>query len=198
MIKRNNCLLGHRWGSKTPSTWSFSANTIEGITSRPQSSAPLSGDFDTDHYLLQIRVFAESSLEALGKLFVWNSLLQVTPLVVSLFYRRWWGALKGLKAIVLIFSNGHSLEESKEKSSITMMRKKKMGVRLNVHEGLSICFSLEALYILTLFYFKEYFTNQNLLIILQGIEKFKRLLMLEANRKESQSNWRLRTLTGRS
>jgi hypothetical protein len=68
------------------------------------------------------------------------------------------------------------------------MRKKKMGVRLNVHEGLSICFSLEALYILTLFYFKEYFTNQNLLIILQGIEKFKRLLMLEANRKESQSN----------
>ena len=126
MIKGNNCLLGHRWGSKTPSTWSFSANAIGGITSRTQSSAPLSGDFDTDHYRLQIRVFAESSLEAFGKLFLWNSLLQTTPLVVTLFYRRWWGALKGLKAIVLIFSNGHSLEERKEKSSITMMRKKKM------------------------------------------------------------------------
>jgi hypothetical protein len=93
-----------------------------------------------------------------------------------------------LKAIVPIFSNGSSLEELKEKSSIYEDAEEKLGVRLNVHEGLSICFSLEALYILTLFYFKEYFTNQSLLIILQGIEQFKRLLMLEANRKESQSN----------
>lgn len=93
-----------------------------------------------------------------------------------------------MKAIVLIFSNGHSLEERKEKSSIYDDAKEKMAAHLNVHEGQSICFSLEALYILTLFYFKEYCTNQSLLIILQGIEKFKRLLMLEANRKESQSN----------
>jgi hypothetical protein len=93
-----------------------------------------------------------------------------------------------LKAIVPIFSNGPSLEELKEKSSIYEDAEEELGVRLNVHEGLSIYFSLEALYILTLFYFKEYFTNQSLLIILQGIEQFKRLLMLEANRKESQSN----------
>ena len=48
--------------------------------------------------------------------------------------------MKGLKAIVLIFSNGSSLEELKEKSSIYENEEERLGMHLNAHEGTGYLF----------------------------------------------------------
>jgi hypothetical protein len=92
-------------------------------------------DFDMEHYLQQISLFAENLPEALEELVLRTCPIHVYLLVTALFDRRRQGSLKRMKAITLGFQNRFSQEKVEEKSSDWVDDSKKLGIVVSIREG---------------------------------------------------------------
>lgn len=103
------------------------------------SSSLLVGDFDTNHYRLQTRIFVKNFPEVLGKLFLGGSLLHVTLLVDSLLQKmaRCTGGIEVNRTYLFqrVFFGGDQREVINLQDE-----EERMGMRLHAHEGAELLF----------------------------------------------------------